>query len=175
MVIAVVVIYGSVKAVALVRGPVPASGALALFLTIWPGVRTEPFTLRQRPDPDGLRVVAQGAATALLGLACWVALAHAAAGLPRGVVGWLGVFVVLLTLHLGLSDVVSGGLRWAGYPVRRLFRAYWLVRLVIDWFWFGHRIWPPGRRFVIAHIGLEALFAFLAAVYLAVAVWPARR
>jgi alginate O-acetyltransferase complex protein AlgI len=123
VVIAVVVIYGSVKAVALVRGPVPASGALALFLTIWPGVRTEPFTLRQRPDPDGLRVVAQGAATALLGLACWVALAHAAAGLPRGVVGWLGVFVVLLTLHLGLSDVVSGGLRWAGYPVRRLFRS----------------------------------------------------
>jgi hypothetical protein len=36
-------------------------------------------------------------------------------------VGWLDIGVILTTLHLGLSDVVTGGLRLAGYPVRRLF------------------------------------------------------
>jgi alginate O-acetyltransferase complex protein AlgI len=121
-VIAVAVIYGSIKAAALIRGPVPAFGPLTVFLTIWPGVRTEPFAGRRRPDLDALRLVVQGALTALLGAGCWVALAATADRLPRGVVGWLGVFVILLTLHLGLSDVVSGGLRLAGYPVRRLFR-----------------------------------------------------
>jgi alginate O-acetyltransferase complex protein AlgI len=37
------------------------------------------------------------------------------------VVGWLGIAVILITFHLGLSDVVTGSLRWSGYPVRRLF------------------------------------------------------
>jgi hypothetical protein len=83
---------------------------------------------------------------------------------------YLAFGVLTLALH---DEMVAGDRAASGLAL--FIGAYWLVRLVIDWFWFGHRIWPPGRRFVIAHIGLEALFAFLAAVYLAVAVWPARR
>ena len=48
---------------------------------------------------------------------------------------------------------------------------YWLVRLVLDWVWFGHREWPPGRLFVAAHVALELLFGYLAVVYLGVALW----
>jgi VanZ family protein len=48
---------------------------------------------------------------------------------------------------------------------------YWLVRLVLDWVWFGHRDWPPGRRFVLAHVALELLFAYLAITYLGLAAW----
>ncbi len=50
---------------------------------------------------------------------------------------------------------------------------YWLVRLLLEPFWFGHRDWPAGRRFVAAHIALDLLFAYLAAVYCGLVAWHA--
>jgi alginate O-acetyltransferase complex protein AlgI len=117
----VIVVYVLIKVAAAVRGPVPPAGSLALFLLVWPGVRTQPFLGRGRPDPSARRLIGQGFLVAALGAGCWVALALSAGRLPPFLVGWAGVFVVLLTFHLGLSDVVTGGLRRAGYPVRRLF------------------------------------------------------
>jgi len=78
---------------------------------------------------------------------------------------YLAFGILTLALH---DEMVAGDRAATGLAL--FIGAYWLVRLVIDWFWFGHRIWPRGRRFVVAHIGLELLFAFLAAVYLAVAI-----
>jgi alginate O-acetyltransferase complex protein AlgI len=120
--IVVIVIYVAAKVIGVRRGPLLAGGPLLLFLTVWPGVRTEPFATRRRPDPAARRLIGQGAAVAALGAAAWVGLLTTGQRLPPGLVGWLGVFVILLTFHCGLSDVVSGGLRQAGYPVRRLFR-----------------------------------------------------
>jgi hypothetical protein len=75
-------------------------------------------------------------------------------------------------LTLWLHDELVGGDR-AATGLALFIGLYWFVRLLVDWFWFGHRVWPPGRLFVIAHIGLELLFAYLAAVYLALVVWHA--
>jgi len=119
--IVVIGVYVSTKVFAVVRGPLPSAGSLALFVTVWPGVRIEPFATPPRADPAAARLVRHGGAVAAAGVVSWVALSRCAHVLPPGVVGWLGIGVILTTLHLGLSDVVTGGLRLAGYPVRRLF------------------------------------------------------
>ena len=120
--IVVLAIYAGVKAVGVTRGPRPPAGSLALFLVVWPGVRTEPFARRGGRDVDAVRVMGQGAAVATAGALAWWLLVETGERLPRDLVGWAGVAVLLMTFHCGLSDVVSGGLRRAGYPVRRLFR-----------------------------------------------------
>jgi alginate O-acetyltransferase complex protein AlgI len=120
--IIVLVIYVVVKAVGVARGPLPPAGSLALYLVIWPGVRTDPFALRRDADRGAARLIGQGAAVAAAGSLGWWLLAATGDRLPPGLAGWLGVAVLLTTFHCGLSDVVSGGLRRAGYPVRRLFR-----------------------------------------------------
>jgi Membrane bound O-acyl transferase family len=118
----VVTIYAVVKVVGVARGPLPPAGSLALFLVAWPGVRTDPFAARRAADPGAARLIGQGAAVATAGALAWWLLAATGERLPRPLAGWLGVAVLLTTFHCGLSDVVSGGLRRAGYPVRRLFR-----------------------------------------------------
>jgi alginate O-acetyltransferase complex protein AlgI len=166
-VITIIVVYVGVKAFALVRAPVPATGPLILFLTIWPGVRTEPFAAQRRPDRSSTRLILRGAATATVGVACWVGLADAAEMLPRKLVSWLGVFVVLLTLHLGLSDVVSGGLQRAGYPVRRLFRSplasrslreFWSSRWNLAFVEMNQTIVLPAIRPLLGRLAFPATF-----------------
>ena len=78
---------------------------------------------------------------------------------------YLAFGILTLALH---DEMVAGDRAATGLAL--FIGAYWLVRLVIDWFWFGHRLWPGGRLYVIAHIGLELLFAYLAVVYLVVAL-----
>ena len=88
----------------------------------------------------------------------------------------VATFYVVLTylsfgvLTLVLHDELVRGDR-AAIGLAAFIGGYWLVRLVLDWFWFGHRDWPPGRRFVLAHVALEALFGYLAVVYLGLVVW----
>ena len=166
-VITVIIVYVGVKAIAVVRAPLPSAGSLILFLTIWPGVRTEPFAARRRPDQASTRLIQRGAATAAVGVACWVGLADEADRLPRSLVGWLGVFVVLLTLHLGLSDVVSGGLQRAGYPVRRLFRSplasrslreFWSSRWNLAFVEMNQIIVLPAMRPLLGRLAFPATF-----------------
>ena len=119
--VVVLVVYLCAKAVGVARGPKVPARSLVLFLTIWPGVRTDPFATR-RPDPVARRLLEHGALICCSGVGGWLLLEHFADRLSPDLVGWLGIAVVLLTFHFGLSDVVSGGLRLAGYQVRRLFR-----------------------------------------------------
>ena len=111
----------------------PAGCALAAYLS-WPGVDPAPFTRPGRRPGRGW--AARGALVMAAGLAAGVALAAAAPHLSRDAVGWLGIAVLLTTVHLGLSDVLSGWLG-RGYPVRRLFadplasrslREFWSLR-----------------------------------------------
>ena len=110
----------------------PAGRALAAYLS-WPGVDPAPFT---RPRPPAAKAPARGALIMVAGLAGGVALAVAAPRLDRDAVGWLGIAVLLTTVHLGFSEVLGG---WLGrrYPVRRLFvdplasrslREFWSLR-----------------------------------------------
>jgi alginate O-acetyltransferase complex protein AlgI len=158
--LAVVAVYAAAKSVATLRGPHPSLGPLAVFLTIWPGMRTEPFAYRGRSDGAAWRLVVRGLVVGGLGMVAWVLLATA--DLPAGVRGWLGVFVILATVHLGLCDVLSGTLRFAGYPVCRLFvdplasrtlREFWSLRWNTAFVEMNQVVFMPWLR---AHLGRGA-------------------
>ena len=48
---------------------------------------------------------------------------------------------------------------------------YWASRIAVDFFYYEHKDWPGGQSFVIGHILLTSLFAFLAATYLGLVFW----
>jgi alginate O-acetyltransferase complex protein AlgI len=48
---------------------------------------------------------------------------------------------------------------------------YWATRIVVDFTYYDHKDWPRGPGFVIGHVLLTLLFAFLAATYLSLFVW----
>ncbi len=48
---------------------------------------------------------------------------------------------------------------------------YWTARLVVDFTYYDHRDWPPGRAFTVGHILLTTLIASLAATYVGLVVW----
>lgn len=73
-------------------------------------------------------------------------------------------------LTLALHDELLAGGRGA-LAVAAFIGTFWLVRLLVDGLYFRHSIWPPGRRFVVAHVLLDSLFVFLAGTYLAVLGW----
>ncbi|HKM90274.1 MAG TPA: hypothetical protein VJX29_06645 [Candidatus Acidoferrales bacterium] len=49
--------------------------------------------------------------------------------------------------------------------------AYWTARILVDSLYFSHKDWPAGTQFVVGHILLTCLFAFLAASYLGLLAW----
>jgi alginate O-acetyltransferase complex protein AlgI len=130
----VISVYTLVKVRSIRCGPRPSGADLATFLTIWPGVRTEPFARRVAADPTAHRLVLRGAVVAAAGVIGCVLVSMVAHRLPASVAGWMGIGALLLTFHFGLSDVVSGGLRSAGYRVRRLFHDPLLSRSLRE-FW----------------------------------------
>ena len=50
---------------------------------------------------------------------------------------------------------------------------YWILRIVVDAFYFSHADWPKGRRFVAGHVLLILLFISFASSYLGLFVWHA--
>jgi alginate O-acetyltransferase complex protein AlgI len=164
---AVLLIYAGIKAFALVRGPRLAGAPLALYLTIWPGVRLEPFLRRRPADPAAGRLITRGALVAAAGALGWLALARTAPHLPGVLVGWLGIAVLLTTFHLGLSDVVSGALRRRGYRVVRLFadplasrslREFWSSRWNVAFVEMNQIIFLPALRRVFGRGAYAATF-----------------
>lgn len=73
---------------------------------------------------------------------------------------------LLLVLHKELLRGDRAALALAGFIA-----AYWTTRILVDAFYFSHKDWPQGRRFVLGHILLTALFVFLAGVNWALVVW----
>lgn len=156
----------------------PTGGALLAYLS-WPGVNPAPFT-RDVPaaadatgtanasgtDVGARRWAVRGAFVMAVGLAGGIALAVAAPHLSRAVVGWLGVAVILTTVHLGLLDVLSG---WFArrYPVRRLFadplasrslREFWSRRWNTAYVEMNHVVFAPLARRWCGRYANAALF-----------------
>jgi hypothetical protein len=48
---------------------------------------------------------------------------------------------------------------------------YWAARIVVDAAYFSHRDWPNGSAYILGHVLLTSLFAFLAASYLGLFIW----
>jgi alginate O-acetyltransferase complex protein AlgI len=137
-------LYLSCKIAILRREPRPTGGNLLLYL-VWPGMDPRPFLgprCPQRRWPWLFRGLT-GVTVAVVG---GIALSLASSGLGRYAVGWLGVAVILIAVHLGFADLLSGGLRRAGYPVRRLFRDPLLSRSLAE-FW--------SRRWNLAYVELN--------------------
>ena len=47
---------------------------------------------------------------------------------------------------------------------------YWTARIGVDFLYYEHKDWPPGRQFVVGHALLTGLFAALAVTYWGVLV-----
>jgi alginate O-acetyltransferase complex protein AlgI len=145
-------LYAVIKVTAFVTADRrPAGRALVAYLS-WPGVDPAPFTRTGRRSLRGW--MARGAIVMAGGLAAGVALAAAAPRLHPDAVGWLGIAVLLTTIHLGLSDVLSG---WFGrrYPVRRLFadplasrslREFWSLRWNTAYVEMNRVLFAPAAR-----------------------------
>ena len=52
---------------------------------------------------------------------------------------------------------------------------YWTARIGVDFLYYEHKDWPPGRQFVIGHVLLTALFFALAITYWSVLILPRLR
>lgn len=86
-----------------------------------------------------------------------------------------GGFAVLTIVAFGLltlvlhNDMLRG--ERAALGLAAFIGVYWSVRIVVDFTYYDHKDWPLGRGFVIGHVLLTMLFAFLAVTYLGLFVW----
>ncbi|NUT33198.1 MAG: hypothetical protein HOV79_09000 [Hamadaea sp.] len=79
---------------------------------------------------------------------------------------YLAFAVLTAVLHDELVRGDRAALALAGF-----IGLFWLVRLVVDAVWFRHRMWPAGRRFVVARVLLDCGIAAFAATYLGLVAW----
>ncbi len=94
-----------------------------LWWTVWPGISSAYFRTRRSPDLQaGALLSAGGIRTACGLLACAAVAVAARAGASDAVVGWAGIWALLLTVHLGATDVLTALLRRLGFAVPRPFR-----------------------------------------------------
>jgi hypothetical protein len=122
-----------IVALAIRRGQVTATG-LAVFLFGWPGVIPEYFRVRHQAQTiDPARFLAAWIRTAL-GAVSVVLLAVYAPRIPEWLLGLAGTAALLLTIHLGLCDLLPWVLRWAGFAVPMLFDRPWAARSLGE-FW----------------------------------------
>jgi len=125
--------------------PLPSS-RLALFLFAWPGVFPDAFRRRRPPQPiEASRFFSAWARTAA-GIVSIVLLAVYAPRLPEDFLGLAGTAALLLTIHLGLCDLLPWLLCWAGFEVPLLFDRPWAARSLAE-FW--------GRRWNLAFIEMD--------------------
>ena len=71
------------------------------------------------------------------------------------------------TLTLALHDELVRGDR-AALGLALFIGVYWTARIVVDFTYYEHEDWPRGLGFVVGHVLLTLLFAFLAITNLAV-------
>lgn len=48
---------------------------------------------------------------------------------------------------------------------------YWASRILVDFLYYDHKDWPSGRGFLVGHVLLTSLFAFLSFSNLALVIW----
>jgi len=135
------------KAVALASrgGPRTVTG-LAVFLFAWPGVIPSHFRERkpsQTIEPG--RFLAAWARMAV-GVSSIVLIAVHAPRIPDRLLGLSGVAALLLTMHLGIFDLLPWLVRWTGFTVPLLFDRPWAATSLAQ-FW--------GRRWNLAFVEMN--------------------
>jgi hypothetical protein len=74
------------------------------------------------------------------------------------------------TLTLALHTEMLRGDR-AALGMALFIGVYWALRIAVDFFYYDHKDWPLGRGFILGHILLTSLFAYLAIVNLGLVIW----
>jgi len=74
------------------------------------------------------------------------------------------------TLTLVLHKELLRGDR-AALGLAAFIGTFWMIRVLIDAFYFSYADWPTGKGFVVGHILLTSLFVGLAGTYSALFVW----
>jgi alginate O-acetyltransferase complex protein AlgI len=125
----------ALKGVALAtRRRAGVSFGLAAFLFAWPGVIPDRFATRRRGEViDAGRFLAAWARL-FVGVLSVLLLSIFADRIPESVLGLAGVAALLLTIHLGICDLLPWLLRWAGFHVPLLFDRPWRSRSLAE-FW----------------------------------------
>lgn len=86
-----------------------------------------------------------------------------------------GGFAVLTIIAFGTltlflhSEMVRGDRAALGLAL--FIGIYWAMRILVDFSYYDHSDWPRGRGFVLGHILLTSLFAYLAASNLGLVIW----
>lgn len=122
------------KAAALLTRRRPGGIGLLAFLFAWPGVIPDCF--RERRPAQAIEPGPFLAAWRRMGLGA-VSVVLLAAFAPRfsdRLLGLAGIAAVLLTVHLGVCDLLPWLLRWAGFGVPLLFDRPWASRSLAE-FW----------------------------------------
>lgn len=74
------------------------------------------------------------------------------------------------TLTLALHAEILRGDR-AALGLALFIGVYWALRIAVDFIYYDHKDWPRGGIFIIGHILLTSLFAYLAAANLGLVIW----
>ena len=122
-----------IVALTLRRGPYNGTG-LAAFLFAWPGVIPQHFRIGGAPQAIQPIPFLTAWARMAFGALSILVLAIYAPRLHDQFLGLAGIAALLLTIHLGLCDLLPWLLRWAGFPVRLLFDRPWAAKSLAD-FW----------------------------------------
>jgi alginate O-acetyltransferase complex protein AlgI len=154
---AILLPYAALKAAAVLRQPpgtLRRAGTIRclVYLTVWPGMLLAPFTAGRtvavEARAQARRHVQQGLRNLALGGVAMLLLAWWAPRLTDRDLSWTGIAALLLAVHLGYADVLSGCLRLAGVPVPRLFDDPLASRSLTE-FW--------SRRWNLAFVEMDRL------------------
>jgi hypothetical protein len=74
------------------------------------------------------------------------------------------------TLTLALHAEMLRGDR-AALGLALFIGVYWALRIAVDFIYYDHKDWPRGGIFMVGHILLTSLFAYLAAANLGLVIW----
>jgi hypothetical protein len=85
-----------------------------------------------------------------------------------------GLFIVLCIISFAALTFRLHREFLSGHVLARGFAAFiaifWLLRVMVDCFYFKHEDWPPGPHFLVGHALLTSLFSFLVLTYGAAAL-----
>ena len=76
--------------------------------------------------------------------------------------------MLTLTLH---AEMLRGDRAAIGLAL--FIGVYWTLRIVVDFSYYEHKDWPQGGSFMLGHILLTSLFAYLATANLGLVIWRA--
>lgn len=81
-----------------------------------------------------------------------------------------GLFIFLIIFAFGVETLLFRDEMLFGVPsalgMATLIGLFWLLRILVDCFYFQHSDWPQGPQFIIGHAMLNSLFVFLALTFL---------